>query len=170
MPNYVLQIDLQDNPIQIIEKLQAHETGTLHRAFSVFVHNNAGEMLLQKRQVGKYHSGGLWTNACCSHPITEDICMEAAERLQEEMGFSCKLTELGTFVYRQVFENGLTEYELDHVLIGWYNGQVNPNPEEASDFVWKSIEEIAEELRLYPERYTAWFVTAFPIARSYLNQ
>ncbi|MBL7725327.1 MAG: isopentenyl-diphosphate Delta-isomerase [Chitinophagaceae bacterium] len=159
----VILVDEQDNPIGSCEKLEAHRKGLLHRAFSVFIFNSKGEMLLQKRAIDKYHSGGLWTNACCSHPAEGEETVSAAHRrLQEEMGFDTRIEKVFDFVYRSSFENGLTEYEFDHVFAGEYNGGVDFNKTEVMGFCYKSIDEIEELLHSYPQHYTAWFHLAFP--------
>ena len=120
--NKLILVDENDLPLGTAEKMEAHEKGLLHRAFSVFIFNAQGKMLLQQRAINKYHSGGLWTNACCSHPYFEEETLVAAEkRLQEEMGFVSELKELFSFIYKAPFENGLTEHELDHVMIGYFN-------------------------------------------------
>ena len=127
-------------------------------------------MLLQKRAANKYHSGGLWTNACCSHPRPgTDILAAAGERLQEEMGFNTDLEKIFDFIYKAPYDNGLTEYEFDHVLVGHYNGKVVPNPEEVSDYCFKSVAEIKDSLELHAGKYTAWFKIAFPKLQPYMD-
>lgn len=162
MTNVIL-VDENDNPVGEAEKMQAHLDGTLHRAFSVFIFNRKGEMLLQQRALNKYHSGGLWTNACCSHPEPgEETATAAKRRLQEEMGFTVPVEKLFDFVYKASFDNGLTEYEFDHVFAGNYDGAVDFNKEEVMDHCYKSMEEVEASLLSHPDKYTAWFHIAFP--------
>jgi isopentenyl-diphosphate Delta-isomerase len=159
----VILVDEQDAPIGVMEKMEAHEKGVLHRAFSIFIFNKSGEMLLQQRADTKYHSAGLWTNACCSHPQPGEETLAAAHRrLKEEMGFDTELTKAFDFVYKSSFENGLTEYEFDHVFVGKYDEAIDFNKEEVKAVVYKSIEEIKKELEEASDRYTAWFHLAFP--------
>ena len=158
-------------PLGTVEKMEAHEKALLHRAFSVFIFNSKGEMLLQQRAKNKYHSGGLWTNACCSHPYSEqDIVAAAEKRLQEEMGFSTPLTKAFEFVYKAGFDNGLTEHEYDHVFTGTYDGTISPDKEEVEDFCFKSIAAIKKSLQLTPDQYTVWFKIAFEKMENYLEQ
>jgi isopentenyl-diphosphate delta-isomerase len=153
-----------------MEKMEAHRTPILHRAFSVFIFNNKGEMLLQKRARHKYHSAGLWTNACCSHPKPgEDTETAASRRLTEELGFCTRLEKIFDFIYQASFGNGLHEYEFDHVFTGEYNDQIAPNPEEVSDFCFMKMETIEESLLLNPDDYTAWFAIAFPRIAKWKN-
>lgn len=167
----VILVDGHDNPTGSCEKLEAHRKGLLHRAFSVFIFNSKGEMLLQRRAIDKYHSGGLWTNACCSHPAEGEETVNAAHRrLQEEMGFDTRIEKVFDFVYRASFENGLTEHEFDHVFAGEYNGRINYNKEEVMDFCFKSINEIEELLHSHPRHYTAWFHLAFPRIQQWQNE
>jgi isopentenyl-diphosphate delta-isomerase len=161
---HVVLVDEKDRQIGVIEKLEAHQKALLHRAFSVFVYNNKGEMLLQQRAGHKYHSGGLWTNACCSHPGPDEPVVAAAERrLMEEMGFSVRLTKVFDFIYRASMDNGLEEHEFDHVLTGIYDGEINPDPAEVADHCFLSLEEIAASVAADPGRYTEWFKIAFPL-------
>ncbi len=159
----VILVDEQDNPVGTMEKMEVHEKALLHRAFSVFIFNSKGEMLLQKRAETKYHSAGLWTNACCSHPKPGEITHFAAERrLKEEMGFNTALQEAFSFIYKAPFQNGLTEYEFDHVFIGEYEGVINPNPEEVSDYRYQSIDQLKSSIKNNPSDYTEWFKIALP--------
>ena len=159
----VILVDENDNEIGVEEKIKAHEDGKLHRAFSIFIFNSNGEMLLQQRAKNKYHSGGLWTNACCSHPRPNEKIEDAVHsRLMEEMGFDTELKEVFSFIYNAKFDNGLTEHELDHVFIGRYNGEVKPNPEEADDYKWAKIEWLENDVKLHPDKYTVWFKIALP--------
>ena len=166
----VILVDNQDNPMGRMEKLEAHQKGLLHRAFSVFILNSKGEILLQKRASGKYHSPNLWTNACCSHPMPGEQTLQAAQRrLTEEMGFTCELKEIDAFVYKTEFDNGLIEHEFDHVLIGRYEGKISPNPDEVSEYRWVSISELNSLLSALEEEFTFWFLIAYPKVRKYLK-
>jgi isopentenyl-diphosphate Delta-isomerase len=167
----VILVDEQDTPTGILEKMEAHEKGLLHRAFSIFIFNSKGEMLLQQRALNKYHSGGLWTNACCSHPEPGEETLAAAKRrLAEEMGFDISIRKIFDFVYKAEFDNGLTEYEFDHVFAGEYNGVINFNKEEAMDFCFKDVESIRHSLQTHPQKYTAWFHLAFSKIEEWWNQ
>ena len=167
----VILVNKNDQPIGQMDKLEAHQKGLLHRAFSIFVFNNKGEMLLQQRAMGKYHSAGLWTNACCSHPQPgEETKTAAIRRLKEELGFETSIEKIFDLYYRTEFENGLTEHEFDHVFAGEYDGPVNPDPEEIMDISYKSMDEISEGLIKNPEQYTHWFRLAFPGICSWWNQ
>jgi isopentenyl-diphosphate delta-isomerase len=151
-------VDAKDNPNGSMEKLEAHEKGALHRALSVLIINSKKEILLQRRALGKYHSPGLWTNTCCSHPYPGEDPNEAAKRrLQEEMGMSSELTFLFKFQYKCDFENGLIEHELDHVFIGKTDDTPHLNTDEAMAFKWMSIENLEQDMLSYPENYTFWF-------------
>ena len=162
MEEQVILVDNCDRPIGVMEKMQAHREGVLHRAFSIFVTNAQGELLLQKRARSKYHSGGLWTNTCCSHPRPEETTMAAAgRRLQEEMGFSCDLREIFSFIYRAELDNELIEHEFDRVLIGEFNGEPRPNPQEAEDFCWISIDALSNDIVAHPDLYTSWLKICF---------
>lgn len=165
----VILVNETDQELGLMEKMEAHRQAALHRAFSVFVFNPAGEMLLQQRAFSKYHSGGLWTNACCSHPLPGESTDDAARRrLREEMGFVTSLQKAFDFVYKAPFDNGLTEYEYDHVYIGTYDGSIEADPAEVNDYCYKSRCEIRENLQAFPEKYTAWFKIAFPKLEEYL--
>lgn len=153
----VVLVTENDEQIGTAEKLLAHQRNLLHRAFSIFIHNGNGEVLLQKRALTKYHSGGLWTNTCCSHPRPgEDLVAAGKRRLQEEMGFSTELVAKFFFVYQADLDNNLSEHELDHVLVGEFNGQFAPNPEEASEVKWITIEELITDVTENPNNYTIW--------------
>jgi len=159
----VILVNENDEPLGAMEKMQAHRRGVLHRAFSVFIFNNKGEMLLQQRAFSKYHSGGLWTNACCSHPFPEeDVQLAAQRRLQEEMGFYTPVKKIFDFLYRAEFDNGLTEHEFDHVFAGKYEDVINFNPEEVNDYCFKELGEIRQSIQTHSQKYTAWFKIAFP--------
>lgn len=154
----ILLVDEEDRELGYEEKLKVHEKALLHRAFSIFIFNSKEEMLLQKREKGKYHSPGLWTNSCCSHQRKGETLEDAIHRrLQEEMGFDTELKERFTFIYRAEFDNTLTEYELDHVFTGVYEGSIKPNPSEVEDYRWISLEKLKKELKEQPETYTYWF-------------
>ncbi len=169
--NRLILVDEHDVPVGTIEKMEAHEKALLHRAFSVFIFNSKGEMLLQQRAMDKYHSGGLWTNACCSHPYFGQETLTAAEkRLHEEMGFTTPLTKAFEFVYKAPFDNGLTEHEYDHVFTGTYDGAIFPNKEEVADFCFKTTGEIKLLLQQQPNQYTVWFKIAFPKLEEYLSR
>ncbi len=160
---HVILVNEEDEPLGTMEKLEAHRKALLHRAISVFIFNQRGEMLLQQRALGKYHCGGLWTNTCCSHPAPGEETHDAAiRRLQEEMGFITAIEKIFSFVYRSEFENGITEYEYDHVFAGVYEGTIAPDPHEVKDFCYKSLTEIETSLTSHPDKYTVWFHIAFP--------
>jgi isopentenyl-diphosphate delta-isomerase len=143
-------------------KMEAHEKAVLHRAFSVFVLNKKGELMLQQRAADKYHSPLLWTNTCCSHQRKGESNLEAGKRrLQEEMGFSCELKELFSFIYKAPFDNGLTEHELDHVMIGHYEDAPVINREEVEDFKWMTLSNVKNDIATNPSNYTAWFKIIF---------
>ena len=154
----VILVDTLDNEIGTMNKLEAHQKGVLHRAFSIFVFNDQNELMLQQRAKHKYHSGGLWTNTCCSHPRPEEILQEAVHRrLVEEMGFDCDLTYTFNFTYQAKLDNELTEYELDHVFIGHFNGRPSINEEEACDWRFMNLDDIERQMQHSPEKYTEWF-------------
>lgn len=162
MKDFVILVDENDNEIGIEEKMKAHEDAKLHRAFSIFIFNSKGEMLLQKRACSKYHSGCLWTNATCSHPRPGETVGQAAHRrLQEEMGFDAEFNKAFDFVYKAEFDHGLTEHEFDHVFIGNYDGPINLNSEEAEDYKWIELETLKKDIEENPENYTVWFKIAF---------
>jgi isopentenyl-diphosphate delta-isomerase len=158
----VVLVDAHDAPTGEAPKLEAHRQGLLHRAFSVFLYDSAGRMLLQQRAHAKYHSGGLWTNTCCSHPRPgEATPAAAARRLREEMGVDCRFAPAFEFVYHASFDNGLVEHEYDHVFVGRFDGEPRPDPAEVADWRWAGIEELRAELEAEPERFSAWFRIAF---------
>ena len=165
----VILVNELDIPLGSCEKMEAHRRALLHRAFSVFIVNSKGEMLLQQRAPEKYHSAGLWTNACCSHPRPgEDTKQAALRRLHEELGFTTELEKIFDFTYKSVFENGLTEFEFDHVFIGTYDLTVHPNREEVSNHSFLSLDAIDASLLAHPEKYTSWFHLAFPLVQRWL--
>ena len=158
----VVLVDKSGNQIGLMPKLEAHQKGILHRAFSIFLFNSKNQILLQKRSLIKYHSAGLWTNTCCSHPRDgEDIIDAGKRRLYEEMGIKTELKKEFEFTYNAVLENGLTEHEFDHVLIGNFNGTPILNKDEVEDWKWMSLEEIEKDINENKEDYTVWFVIAF---------
>ncbi len=162
MEEQVILVDRNDNQIGLMPKMEAHEKALLHRAFSVFVFNEQEELLLQQRAKEKYHSPELWTNTCCSHQRAGESNIEAGKRrLKEEMGFDCELEEIFSFIYKAPFDNGLTEHELDHVMIGYYNENPEINPEEVSHFKWMKLEEVKNDIEKHPEKYTEWFKIIF---------
>ena len=167
----VLLVSPLDVPLGTCSKQEAHVEGKLHRAFSVFLTDEKGDILLQRRALTKYHSGGLWTNACCSHPMG-DVISDAGVRLKEELGVESELKEIGHFVYRHVFENGMTEYEVDHVLLGQISRStpLSPAPEEADAVEWMSVQELSRQLTEMPGKFTPWFITAAPIVLEYLQK
>lgn len=170
MEESVVLVDPDDNEVGTMAKLQAHVEGRLHRAFSVFLFDADGRLLMQRRATGKYHSAGLWTNTCCSHPRPgEPVLAAAKRRLQEEMGISAPLTAGFTFTYRAEFSNGLIEHELDHVLFGTWSGPVAPDPAEVSEWRYATLEELDADLRACPERYTAWLHVCWPRVREHLR-
>jgi isopentenyl-diphosphate Delta-isomerase len=167
----VILVDENDVETGAMEKMEVHQKALLHRAFSVFIFNDKGEMLLQKRAAKKYHSAGLWTNACCSHPKPgEDITVAATKRLREEMGFVTALNKTFTFIYKAPFENGLTEHEYDHVFTGIYNGTIQPDADEVSDYCFQTTDEISNSIQTHPNHFTAWFKIAFPKLMEYIAQ
>ena len=155
---YVILVDTDDNEIGRMEKMQAHEEAVLHRAFSVFLFNEKGEMLIHRRAQHKYHSGGLWTNTCCSHPRPGEATEAAAHRrLMEELGMDCAIEEQFSFLYKRALDHGLTEHELDHVFIGKYEELPNFNEDEIDACKYISIDDLLASIRSEPETYTEWF-------------
>jgi isopentenyl-diphosphate Delta-isomerase len=163
----VILVDADDREIGTEEKLRAHEQGALHRAFSVFLFDDRGRVLLQRRAIGKYHSAGLWSNTCCGHPRPgESIPSAAARRLHEEMGIACELTPRSSFVYSAMLGRGLTEHELDHVLTGRFSGMPSPDPQEVDTWGWMPIADLVTECAEYPGRFTAWLPMALHSLRA----
>jgi isopentenyl-diphosphate delta-isomerase, type 1 len=162
MNDRVILVDENDRELGMEDKIRAHSgAGKLHRAFSLFIFNSKGNMLLQKRGENKYHSGGLWTNACCSHPQPgESLDQAAHRRLKEEMGFDCALEETFSFLYKANFDNGLTEWEFDHVFIGSFDAEIKADKNEVSEWKWVSIEELRSDISAHPHNYTLWFTIA----------
>jgi isopentenyl-diphosphate Delta-isomerase len=167
----VILVNENDEPIGVMEKLRTHEQGLLHRAFSVFIFDRQGRMLLQQRAAEKYHGGQLWTNACCSHPYPGEELEDAAQRrLKEELGFSTELKEIFSFTYHAKVENNLIEHEFDHVFAGQYENIVRPNPDEVADYAYKTMEEIKQEVAMHPGKFTSWFKIAFPRIENWWQQ
>ena len=166
----VILVDELDNQIGVLDKLQAHQKGILHRAFSVFIFNSKGDLLLQKRASGKYHSPGLWTNTCCSHPYPDEDIMHAAKRrLKEEMGMECDLKSVFSFIYHVQLDQGMTEHEFDHVFIGYSDTLPLLNKEEAEDYKYEPINLTLQDVKLYPGNYTEWFKIAIYRLATYLE-
>ena len=166
----VILVNEKDEVLGSMEKLEAHLKGALHRAFSIFIFNDQKELLIHQRAFDKYHSPGLWTNTCCSHPFPEETTLGAANRrLEEEMGMQCSLTPIFTFVYKAGFENGLTEHEFDHVMIGYYNSEPKININEVADWKWMSLENVRLDIKSHPENYTAWFKIIFDKFYQHIN-
>ncbi|MDR0801279.1 isopentenyl-diphosphate Delta-isomerase [Fluviicola sp.] len=152
----VVLVNEQDEVLGLMEKMEAHRKGILHRAFSVFIHHN-GKVLLQQRSLNKYHSAGLWTNTCCSHPrINESLTDAGSRRLMEEMGISCTVKPHFHFIYRAQLDSGLIENELDYILFGSCKEIISPNPDEVMDYKWMDWNELTEDIARHPERYTSW--------------
>ena len=162
MEELLILVDKNDNQIGTMPKMEAHEKGVLHRAFSVFIFNKKGELMLQQRAAHKYHSPLLWTNTCCSHQRDGENNIQAGERrLQEEMGFTANLNEVFSFIYKAPFDNGLTEHEFDHVLIGYFDEEPNINKEEVEDYKWMLLEDVKVDIENNSSEYTAWFKIIF---------
>lgn len=162
MEEKVILVDINDEPIGLMEKMEVHRLGLLHRAFSVFVLNSKNEIMLQQRAAHKYHSPLLWTNTCCSHQRAGESNLEAgSRRLFEEMGFTTPLKEHFHFIYKAPFDNGLTEHELDHVMVGYSDEEPNINPDEVESWKWMSIEAVKADMQENPNEYTAWFTIIF---------
>lgn len=158
----VILVDVNDNELGVMEKMKAHEEGLLHRAFSVFVFNSNGEVLLQQRNKNKYHSGGLWSNTCCSHPKPGESIKDAAHRrLKEEMGMEADLSHAFSFVYKSNLDNDLTEHELDHVFLGETNSIPKMNEEEVEDYRYVSVEYLKDDIKKNPNHYTEWLKICF---------
>jgi len=162
MEEQVILVDINDNQIGLMPKMEAHEKAVLHRAFSVFIFNKKGELMLQQRAAHKYHSPLLWTNTCCSHQRNGENNLEAGtRRLQEEMGFTTAIKEVFSFIYKAPFDNGLTEHELDYVLIGYFDDEPNLNKEEAEAYKWMTLEDVKADIDENPSIYTEWFKIIF---------
>ena len=167
----VILVNEKDEQIGLMSKLEAHQKAVLHRAFSVFILNTKGELMLQQRAAHKYHSPLLWTNTCCSHQRDSESNIEAGKRrLFEEMGFICELKEVFSFIYKAPFDNGLTEHELDHVMVGEYEESPVMNREEVNDFKWMTLEAVKSDIKTQPEIYTEWFKIIFEKFYSHLEK
>jgi len=162
MNEQVVLVNDEDNPIGVMEKMKAHRKGALHRAFSIFIFNSKGELLLQQRASDKYHSGGKWTNTCCSHPRPGEEILDAAKRrLQEEMGMSCDLTYGFHFYYKAEFDNGLIEHEIDHVFFGLSDSLPVFNSSEVQNYQYNSLIDLEKDIQESPEKFTPWFKICF---------
>lgn len=171
MDDLLVLMDLNNNEIGCATKEEVHKKGYLHRAFSVFLYKD-NKILLQKRNEKKYHSGGLWTNSCCSHPrYHEDLELAIQRRLNEELGIinNVLVEYLGDILYHNKFSNSIIEYEKDAIYVGEYRGDINYSIEEISDVQWVEINEIKEEIIKNPNKYTCWFIIAFPLILNYLE-
>lgn len=158
----VILVNENDEQIGLMPKMEAHQKAVLHRAFSVFIFNDKNELMLQQRAMSKYHSPGLWTNTCCSHQRDGETNIEAGKRrLQEEMGFVTELKETTSFIYKAPFDNGLTEHELDHIMVGHYNEEPTINKVEVEDWKWMDLEDVKVDIALHPQNYTEWFKIIF---------
>ena len=167
----VILVNEKDEPIGLMPKMEAHEKALLHRAFSVFILNSKNEIMLQQRAADKYHSPLLWTNTTCSHQRQGESNVEAGKRrLMEEMGIEAELKELFSFIYKAPFDNGLTEHELDHVMIGYYNSEPNINRDEAESWKWMGIDAVRQDMKTNPEIYTVWFRIIFDKFYHYLEE
>jgi len=167
----VILVNENDEQIGLMPKMEAHEKAVLHRAFSVFVFNEKNQLILQQRAANKYHSPLLWTNTCCSHQRNGETNIEAGKRrLQEEMGFVCELEEKTSFIYKAPFDNGLTEHELDHVMVGYYNENPIINREEVENFKYMTVEAVKQDMLVNPEIYTAWFKIIFEKFYDFIKQ
>lgn len=170
MRQEVVLVDESDRQIGVAEKQQAHIDGALHRAFSIFVFNASGQLLLQRRAGRKYHSGGLWSNTCCGHPLPdEDLEAAARRRLQEEMGFGCELKKAFQFKYKTVLGNGLTEHEVDHVFLGLFDGVPQPDPREADEWKYSSLADLESDLKTSPEQFTYWLRHSYPMLLKHMH-
>lgn len=167
----VILVNEKDEQIGLMPKMEAHEKAVLHRAFSVFIFNDKNELMLQQRAAQKYHSPLLWTNTCCSHQRNGETNIEAGKRrLQEEMGFVCDLEEVTSFIYKAPFDNGLTEHELDHILIGHYNSEPKINSDEVESYKWMPLEAVKNDIEENPAFYTEWFKIIFKNYYSFINK
>lgn len=163
MSDLLILVDENDNVLGAMEKLMVHKLGLLHRAFSVFIFNSKGELLLQQRADEKYHSGGLWTNSCCSHPVYGESLEDAIQRrLQQELGITCAVSFQFKFLYKTVFENGMTEHEYDHVYFGFTDDLPTPDPTEIKDWKYISLTELEASIRKHAGQYTSWLQLCLP--------
>lgn len=167
----VILVNEHDEELGLMEKMEAHEKALLHRAFSIFLFNSKDELLLQQRALHKYHSGGLWTNTCCSHPRQGESVIEAANRrLEEEMGMDCAMKQMFHFIYKAELDQGLTEHELDHVVFGYTDKKPNINPEEVMDWKYVKMDQLDKDIKSCPEEYTAWFKIIFEKVYQYYKE
>ncbi|TBW28378.1 isopentenyl-diphosphate Delta-isomerase [Gramella sp. KN1008] len=167
----VILVNEKDEQIGLMEKIEAHEKALLHRAFSVFVFNENNELMIQQRAFSKYHSPGLWTNTCCSHQREGESNIQAGKRrLQEEMGFTTELKDTISFIYKAPFDNGLTEHEFDHILVGKFDGVPVLNPDEVAAWKWVSLEDLKKDMKKNPHIYTEWFKIIFDKYYSTIEQ
>ncbi|VEA65529.1 Isopentenyl-diphosphate Delta-isomerase [Serratia plymuthica] len=158
MEEMLILVDADDNSIGSQTKTRIHQQGLLHRAFSIFIFDSQGRLLLQQRAFSKYHSGGLWTNSCCGHPRWGETTAAAAQRrLQEEMGFSSELQQVSSFIYRSEVPGDLIEHEFDHIYVGLFDGEPLGDPAEAHSWLWMDIQQLTDEIKRSPDRFTVWF-------------
>ena len=168
---YVIIVDKKDKELGVMEKMEAHRQGFLHRAFSIYLINSRNEILLQRRAIKKYHSGGLWTNTCCSHPRPgEDMNAAANRRLMEEMNINCQLKKAFSFIYKKELDNYLIEHEFDHVYIGKFDGEPFPNMQEVIEWKFLEVDKIKTDIQQYPDNYTEWFKISFGKVNAFLNK
>lgn len=168
--NELILVDIFDNEIGRTTKEKAHSKPLLHRAFSIFLYHD-NKLLIQQRAFSKYHSGGLWANACCSHPRTNNLLADAKKRLKEEVNISCdNLEEIFSFIYLTKFNDNLYEYEYDHVIVGEYNGEVAINKDEVNDFKWIDLDILSSDLIINPDKYATWFLICAPRVIKYLKK
>jgi isopentenyl-diphosphate delta-isomerase len=161
---FVVLVDKNNRKIGVEEKIKAHKEGKLHRAFSIFIFNSKGQLLLQQRAKTKYHSNRLWSNTVCSHPRPGELYLQAAHRrLKEEMGFDCPLKKLFCFIYNAEFKNGLSENEYDCVFAGNFDGIPKPNKKEIMNFKWIKIEDLKKDINKYPQKYSVWLNIALKL-------
>jgi len=162
MQNNVILVNNNDQKVGLMPKLEAHQRGVLHRAFSILIFNDIGQLLIQQRALNKYHTPGLWSNTCCSHQIDGESNIEAGKRrLHEEMGFEVELFNFDSFIYNAYFENGLIEHEFDHILVGVFHGTPSINKNEVNDYRWITFDELQNEININPENFTIWFRIIF---------
>lgn len=171
MSELLILVDENDNEVGVMDKLSAHQTGSLHRAFSIFIFNSKGELLLQQRADEKYHSAGLWSNTCCSHPVKgEDISVSLNRRLNEEMGIHASLEFIFSFIYKTELEHGLTEHEFDHVYFGFTDDLPQPNPAEVKGWKYMSLPALQTDIQLHPENYSAWLAICLPKVSAHFDK